>query len=153
MRVSEAGGQPRRFIYWVFIAMKKKILIIDDAPENIDFLVGILKERYKIVAARNGEKALNLALSENAPDLILLDIMLPDMDGIEVCRHLKSDDATKEIPVLFITGKTDDEAIEQGFEVGGADFITKPFHYRLVKSRVATHLELKILRERALLEE
>lgn len=130
--------------------MKKKILIIDDAPENIDFLVGILKEAYKLVAARNGEKALKLAQSENAPDLILLDIMLPDMDGIEVCRRLKSDTATKNIPVLFITGKTDDEAIQQGFAVGGADFIAKPFHYHLVQSRIATHLELKLLREQVM---
>lgn len=133
--------------------MKKKILIIDDAPENIDFLVGILKEQYKVVAARNGEKALQLAGAENAPDLILLDIMLPDMDGIEVCRHLKSDPGTMNIPVLFITGKTDDEAIQQGFDVGGADFIAKPFHYYLVKNRIATHLELKMLREQALLEQ
>ena len=132
-------------------AMKKKILIIDDAPENIDFLVGILKETYKLVAARNGGKALQLAGAENAPDLILLDIMLPDMDGIEVCRRLKSDTATENIPVLFITGKTDDEAIQLGFEVGGADFIAKPFHYNLVKSRIATHLELKELRQQALL--
>lgn len=132
--------------------MKEKILIIDDAPENIDFLVGILKETYKLVAARSGEKALQLAQSENAPDLILLDIMLPDMDGIEVCRRLKSDTATENIPVLFITGKTDDEAIQQGFEVGGADFIAKPFHFHLVKSRIATHLELKVLREQVLFE-
>lgn len=132
--------------------MKKKILIIDDAPENIDFLVGILKETYKLVAARTGEKALQLAQSENVPDLILLDIMLPEMDGIEVCRRLKSDTATKNIPVLFITGKTDDEAIQQGFAVGGADFIAKPFHYNLVQSRIATHLELKVLREQVMSE-
>jgi putative two-component system response regulator len=127
--------------------MKNKILVVDDAPENIDFLVGILKENYRLVAARNGEKALQLANAATPPDLILLDMMLPDMDGLEICKRLKDDSHTASIPVLFITGKTDNAALEQGFAAGGADFIFKPFHYQLLLSRIATHLELKMLRE------
>ena len=92
--------------------MKKKILIVDGAPENIDFLVGILKGNYKFVAARDGEKALKLARSTNPPDLILLDIMIPGMDGIEVCRLLKKSDECTDIPVLFITGKSGEADIQ-----------------------------------------
>lgn len=128
--------------------MKKKILIVDDAPENIDFLVGILKDTYKLVAARDGEKALKLAASVNPPDLILLDIMMPGMDGLEVCRLLQKSDTTSEIPVLFISGKTDDTDINDGFEVGGVDFISKPFKAQLVRSRIATHLELNMYRKK-----
>ena len=127
--------------------MKKKILIVDDAPENIDFLVGILKEKYKIVAARDGEKALKMARSDNPPDLILLDILMPDMDGFEVCRLLKGSAQSATIPVLFITGKSDDDAIQTGLEAGGDDFVLKPFNAGLVQCRVATHIELNQLRQ------
>ena len=126
--------------------MKKKILIVDDAPENIDFLVGILKENYKIVAARDGEKALKLAVSANPPDLILLDIMMPGLDGLEVCRLLKKSEESVNIPVLFITGKSDDSDIHAGLEAGGDDFVLKPFNAGLVKCRIATHLEIHQLR-------
>ena len=129
--------------------MKEKILIVDDAPENIDFLVGILKEKYKIVAARDGKKALTMTQSTTPPDLILLDILMPDMDGFEVCRQLKQSAASAAIPVLFISGKGDERAIQTGLEAGGADFIVKPFNALLVLQRVATHLELSKLRKKA----
>ncbi len=127
--------------------MKKKILIVDDAPENIDFLVGILKGNYKIVAARDGEKALKLARSTNPPDLILLDIMMPGMDGIEVCRLLKKSEECTNIPVLFITGKSGEADIQAGLQAGGDDFVLKPFNAALVQCRVATHIELYQLRK------
>ncbi len=94
--------------------MKKKILTVDDAPENTDRLVGILEANYKIVAARDGEKALKLARSTNPPDLILLDIMMPGMDGIEVCRLLKKSEECTDIQVLFITGKSGEADIQTG---------------------------------------
>lgn len=126
--------------------MREKILIVDDAPENIDFLVGILKEKYKIVAARDGKKALQMAQSATPPDLILLDILMPDMDGFEVCRQLKLSAESSSIPVLFTSGKGDISAIQIGLEAGGADFLSKPFNAHLVLQRIATHLELSKLR-------
>jgi CheY-like chemotaxis protein len=126
--------------------MKERLLIVDDAPENLDFLGAVLQDKYKIVAARDGEKALQLAGSSNPPALILLDLMLPGISGFEVCRKLKDDPATREIPVLFITGSVDFQDLQRGFELGGADFIFKPFNHLLILHRVATHLELKRLR-------
>jgi putative two-component system response regulator len=128
--------------------MKKKILIVDDTPENIDFLVGILKDTYKLVAARDGERALKLVDSPNPPDLILLDIIMPAMDGLEVCRLLQKSEKTARIPVLFISGNTSDADINDGFEAGGVDFVGKPFNAQLVRSRIATHLELSMSRSK-----
>ena len=125
---------------------KQKILIIDDAPENIDVLGGVLSD-YRRIVAINGHGALQKALSANPPDLILLDVMMPDMDGYEVCRRLKADERSKDIPVIFITAKGSEEDERRGFEVGGIDYISKPIKPSVVLARVKTHLELKLARE------
>jgi putative two-component system response regulator len=118
------------------------ILVVDDTPENIDLLVEILKADYKVKAARNGEQGLKIARLASPPDLILLDIMMPDIDGFEVCRQLKEDPTTCDIPIIFVTAKitTDDEI--QGFELGAVDYITKPISPPVVLARVKTHIAL-----------
>ena len=118
-----------------------KILIVDDAPENIDILGNVLKD-FKKSAAINGELALKIATGKNRPDLILLDIMMPGMDGFEVCRRLKANPDTKNIPVIFITGKSTVEDETQGLELGAVDFIPKPISPPVVLARVKNHLEL-----------
>lgn len=127
---------------------KPKVLIVDDTPENIQVLMETLKDQYTIVAAINGEKALKMAAAEPKPDLILLDIMMPGMDGYEVCRRLKADEQMQHIPIIFVTAKTEVEDETLGFELGAMDYITKPFSVPVVKARVKAHLELKILRDR-----
>ena len=122
---------------------QQTILIVDDAKANIDILAELLKSDYKIRAATNGQKALDIAFSENPPDLILLDILMPGIDGYEVCRQLKSSAQTKGIPVIFITGKVGEEDEIIGFTIGAVDYITKPFSPVIVKARVNTHAELK----------
>ena len=129
------------------VIRKPKLLIVDDTPENIQVLMETLKDQYTIVAAINGEKALKLALAEPLPDLILLDIMMPEVDGYEVCRRLKSQEPTQNIPVIFVTAKSEVEDETLGFELGAADYITKPFSIPVVKARVKAHLELKRLRD------
>ena len=123
------------------------VLVVDDAPENIDLLDGVLNKDYKIKAALNGEKALKIAGSENPPDIILLDIEMPGMDGYEVCRRLKSDAKTQDIPVIFVTSMSEVEDETKGFDVGAIDYITKPISPAIVKARVKNHLELKEARE------
>lgn len=127
---------------------KPKVLIVDDTPENIQVLMETLKDQYTIVAAINGEKALKMALAELRPDLILLDIMMPGMDGYEVCRRLKADENARQIPIIFVTAKTEIEDETLGFEMGAMDYITKPFSIPVVKAGVKAHLELKLLRDR-----
>ncbi len=122
------------------------ILIVDDTTENIDILVGLLKDFNKKVAI-NGEIALEIAWKDATPDLILLDIMMPDMDGYEVCKRLREDNRTKDVPIIFLTAKATKEDVIQGFEVGGQDYITKPFDARELMERVKTQLELKTQRE------
>ncbi|MBK7265497.1 MAG: response regulator [Ignavibacteriales bacterium] len=124
-----------------------KILIVDDAPENIDVLGSVLKD-FKKSAAINGELALKLANGKNRPDLILLDIMMPGMDGFEVCRRLKANRETKNIPVIFITGKTSVEDETLGLELGAVDFIPKPISPPIVLARVKNQLELMGARAR-----
>ena len=125
---------------------KQKILIVDDTPENIDILGEILFN-YKKFIAINGERALKLA-KEKQPDIILLDIMMPGMDGFEVCKRLKSDDSTKNIPIIFITAKNQIEDEVKGLELGAVDFIAKPISPPIVLARVNNHLELKNSREK-----
>ncbi|MBF0380808.1 MAG: response regulator [Magnetococcales bacterium] len=122
---------------------KKRVLIVDDEPANIDVLVETLKG-YERSIALNGEQALEVARSEPAPDIILLDIMMPGMDGYEVIKQLKADDKTKDIPVIFITAmdKQDDEAM--GLALGAVDYITKPISVTIVQARVKTHLKLRM---------
>jgi diguanylate cyclase (GGDEF)-like protein len=126
----------------------KKILIVDDESANIDILMELLKSDYKLVAARNGQDALNMIKSKNPPDLILLDIVMPGLDGYQVCEALKSSEVTKNIPVIFVTAVSEvmDEA--KGFRLGAADYITKPFHPPIVLARVKTHMELKAKSDR-----
>jgi phosphoserine phosphatase RsbU/P len=122
---------------------QKLILIVDDTPLNIGVISGALKDSYKTKVATNGEKALALASAEEKPDLILLDIMMPGMDGYEVCSRLKSDPATSEIPVIFLTGQTAAEDETRGFEVGAVDYVHKPFSPAVVKARVRSHIFLR----------
>ncbi|MES9844765.1 MAG: two-component system response regulator [Candidatus Sedimenticola sp. PURPLELP] len=122
---------------------QKTILVVDDVPENIDVLDGVLHDRYKIKAAVNGQRALKIAMSDNPPDLILLDIMMPEMDGYEVCRRLKDDEKTRGIPVIFVTAMNEVEDERKGLELGAVDYITKPYSPAIVCARVKTHLILK----------
>jgi len=119
----------------------KTILIVDDTVENLDILAELLVQ-YQVVDAISGEDALNILLNEQV-DLILLDIIMPDMDGYEVCRRLKSNPDTKDIPIIFITAKTDEESIERAYEVGGADYVTKPSLPKELKARVKKELQIQ----------
>ena len=116
------------------------ILIVDDEKININILNGALKSDYKIQAAKNGEQALKRA-EELAPDLILLDIMMPDMDGYDVCRQLKSNDKTEHIPIIFLTAVIEADYETKGLDMGAVDFITKPVNIPIVKARIKHHLE------------
>lgn len=118
------------------------VLLVDDTPFNIDVLRGILAGAYTLKVATNGEKALALAQLQPQPDLILLDVMMPGMDGYEVCERLKANPQTQGIPVIFVTSMNEVEDEQHGFEVGGVDYITKPVSPPLVQARVATHLRL-----------
>lgn len=120
-----------------------RILIVDDERQNIKVLTELLRKDYKIMASKAGEQALSAVLGPNPPDLILLDIMMPEIDGYEVCRRLKADSRSMHIPIIFITAldTSDDEA--KGFELGAVDYITKPFKPVIVKARVRTHIQLK----------
>jgi phosphoserine phosphatase RsbU/P len=124
-------------------SVQKLILIVDDTPLNIGVISGALKDSYKTKVATNGEKALALASAEEKPDLILLDIMMPGMNGYEVCSRLKADPATNEIPVIFLTGQTSAEDETRGFEVGAVDYVHKPFSPAVVKARVRSHILLR----------
>lgn len=126
---------------------KKTVLLVDDAPANIQIVNSILKDIYKIRIATSGAKALELANVTPLPDLILLDVMMPEMDGYEVCTQLKLNPATHDIPVIFLTGQTEVEDETRGFDVGAVDYIHKPFSPAVVKARVHTHLVLRGIRE------
>jgi class 3 adenylate cyclase len=119
------------------------ILIVDDTPENVDVLAGILHGHYQIKIALNGPKALKIAQSDSAPALILLDVMMPEMDGYEVCRRLQANERTRRIPVIFVTAKSEDEDEALGFGLGAVDYITKPVSPAIVLARVRTQLALK----------
>ncbi len=122
---------------------QKSILIVDDTPINIGVISGALKDSFATKVATSGEKALAIASGKEKPDLILLDIMMPEMDGYEVCRRLKANPDTREIPVIFLTSQTEAEDETKGFEVGAVDYIHKPFSAAVVKARVRTHLMLR----------
>ena len=120
-----------------------KILIVDDIPKNIQVVGSILQaENYDIYFANSGKSALWQAQNIQF-DLILLDVMMPEMDGFEVCKQLKSVEITKEIPIIFLTAKTDKESTVFGFELGAVDYVTKPFNGTELLARIRTHLELK----------
>src|SRR3974390_83854 len=125
------------------IADKHVLLLVDDDPENIEIVNSILGDKYEIRVAKNGVKALELANTEPTPGLSLLDVIMPHMDGYEACKHLKADAKTRDIPVIFLTGKTDVVDETRGFEVGAVDYIHKPFSPPIVTARVRTHLMLR----------
>ncbi len=130
-----------------------KILIVDDTPANLDILGHILQRSgLEVSIAPNGEKALEL-VSQCKPDLILLDIMMPGIDGYEVCKKLKADMNAKDIPIIFITAMADTEDLVRGYNVGGVDYITKPFHEREVVCRITTQLKLKLAQEEVMRRE
>lgn len=121
---------------------KPLLLVADDTPENIDVLAGILKDDYQIRVATNGTIALKLAQLNPKPDLILLDIMMPDIDGYEVCRILKQNEETKHIPIIFVTARITAEDEVRGFELGAVDYITKPIVPAVAKRRIQTQVRL-----------
>ena len=124
------------------------ILVVDDEKIHLDVLVGLLKNKYNIIIAKNGKQALKKAGAALRPDLILLDVMMPEMDGFEACRLLKSDIQTRDIPVIFLSALDDAANIKTGFEVGGVDYIIKPFKGDEVLVRVKTHLEIQELQQK-----
>lgn len=127
---------------------KPLILIVDDNPANIQLMSNVVSiHQYDAAIATNGYKALEIAESY-APDLILLDISMPGIDGYEVCRRLKADEKTKKIPVIFITCFTGQDEVIEGFKAGAVDYITKPFHTPELTARIETHLKLKLYREK-----
>ena len=126
---------------------KQAVLVVDDTPANIQVLMETLKDDYRIVAAINGERALQLAISDPPPDIILLDVMMPEMDGYEVCAKLKADAKTRDIPIIFVTAMSDTQDETKGLELGAVDYIIKPISPPVVSARVKSHLELKQARE------
>jgi phosphoserine phosphatase RsbU/P len=126
---------------------KRIVLVVDDAPANIHVVNEILRNSYKVRVATNGAKALEMAAATPAPDLILLDVVMPGMDGYEVCAHLKAHPGTQDIPVIFLTGQTETTDETRGFEAGAVDYIHKPFSPAVVAARVQTHLALREARQ------
>jgi putative two-component system response regulator len=129
------------------LARRQVVLIVDDTPENIHVLIEVLRDEYATIVATNGRKALQMAGAETPPDIILLDVMMPDLDGYEVCRQLKADKRTCGIPVIFITQLAEEEDERKGLELNAVDYIHKPFSPPLVKARIRNHLELKEYRD------
>lgn len=125
---------------------RQTVLIVDDSKTNVMVLGEALNEEHDLLVASSGREALAMAAAHN-PDLILLDIIMPDMDGYEVCERLKADPATKNIPVIFVTSMSKDEDEARGLEIGGMDYITRPFSMPIIRSRVRIHLELKRSRD------
>jgi len=125
---------------------RARILVVDDIPANIDVIVGFLKDSYQIKAATSGEKALKIINGSQPPDLILLDIMMPEMDGMEVCRRIKSNQDSQHIPII-LTAKSEVNDITTGLDAGAVDYITKPANPAILKARVKTHLQLKRSRD------
>ncbi len=119
------------------------VLVVDDTPDNLTLMGNLLADRYHVRVANSGEKALRIAQSATPPDLILLDIMMPGMDGHEVCRRLKSHAATRDIPVIFLTARSESEDERAGLALGAVDYITKPISPPILLARVHTHLALK----------
>ena len=119
------------------------LLIVDDVATNIEILASALKSAYRLRIATGGMEALAVALKDPHPDLILLDIMMPDLDGFEVCKRLKEDDRTRNIPVIFVTARDTPEDEEAGLRLGAGDYITKPFHLPIVRALIRNHHAIK----------
>ncbi len=125
-------------------AEKPTVLVVDDTADNLTLMAALLKDTYRVKVVNHGEKGLAVAASATPPDLILLDIMMPQIDGYEVCRRLKANPATRDIPVIFLTAKSDNEAEEKGFELGAVDYITKPICPPILLARVHNHIALNV---------
>ncbi len=124
-------------------SMRETVLVIDDSPEILSIVNELLKSEYRLKAANCGEKGLHLAMLEPRPDIILLDIMMPDLDGLEVCRRLKANPATRDIPVVFLTAMSNEVDEAAGLVLGAADYISKPISGPILRARVKTHLAMK----------
>ncbi len=122
---------------------KPTILVVDDTPDNLTLVSNLLKTNYRVRVAINGEKALKIAFSETPPDLILLDVMMPGMDGYEVCQQLRNNHLTAHIPIIFLTAKSEAEDERKGLSLGASDYITKPISPPILEARVKTHLVAK----------
>ena len=122
---------------------KRTVLVVDDTPDNLALISGLLKDLYRVKVANSGEKALKIVRTAPPPDLILLDIMMPGQSGYDVCKELKSDPATRDIPVVFLTAMTSEEDEKRGLDLGAVDYITKPISPPIVLARVKTHLANK----------
>ena len=123
---------------------RKTILIVDDTETNIDILLELLGSEYDILVALDGKSAFAI-LEEEVVDLVLLDIMMPEVNGFEVCTRMKLQSSTRDIPVIFVTAKTDEDSIEKAYDVGGIDYVTKPFKPRELQARIKTQIKLKAL--------
>lgn len=127
---------------------KPVVLILDDVIENVKVLGSLLgRDKYSLLLASSGEQAIQMALS-NAPDVLLLDVMVPDIDGISVCRYLKAMERFAHVPIIFLTANADPRDISLAYDAGGADYVLKPFHAKELRVRVETHLEIKFMRDR-----
>lgn len=140
---------------WVDFQRRPKVLLVDDQPANIRLLNELFRDDCDVLMATSGQQAVDVCVAEN-PDLVLMDILMPEMDGMEVLRKLKAIDATSMIPVIFVTGQHDDESEEEALASGAVDFITKPIRPAIVRARARTHLTLKyqsdLLRNIALID-
>ncbi|MCK6410704.1 MAG: response regulator, partial [Thauera sp.] len=123
------------------------LLVVDDTPANLGLMAGLLNPEYRVKLANSGARALDLAQRE-PPDLVLLDVMMPEMDGYAVCRHLKSDPRTRDVPVIFVTALHDEDSELRGFELGAADFLHKPVRSAIALSRIRAQLDAKEVRDR-----
>ena len=122
---------------------KPTVLVVDDTADNLAVISGLLKDLYKVKVASNGEKALQIVDGGSPPDLILLDVMMPELSGYEVCKQLKGDPATRDIPILFLTALASAEDENIGLELGAEDYITKPVNPVILRARVKAHLRIK----------
>ncbi|MEW8492498.1 MAG: response regulator [Candidatus Thiodiazotropha taylori] len=128
--------------------VKPRILIVDDEPFYTEVLCNLLYNDYEVLVAETGKESLKMAFNEPHPELILLDILLPDIDGYEVCYKLKEDPTTAEIPIIFLTAKSDVDDEVRGFNLGAVDYITKPISPPIVQARVRTHIRIsKMIRQ------
>lgn len=123
------------------------VLVVDDTADNLTVMVNLLKEHFRVKVAITGDKALRIMDGPELPDLVLLDVMMPGMDGFEVCGRLKANARTREVPVIFLTARSEDVDERRGFELGAEDYITKPINPAIVLARVTTHLHLKQARD------
>jgi len=123
---------------------RKTILVVDDTKENVEILIELLSERYDVMVALDAKSGIDI-VKEERPDLILLDIMMPEMDGYEMCEILKSDETTQTIPIIFITAKTDEKSIEKAYDIGAVDYVSKPFKPKELLARVKKELKVQEL--------